>query len=140
MDGQVDVRHALERTRAVRPGGAAREPENGQQGGQDEVGHRELGLVLVHLVDEAVDGNDEEAVEHGQHAGRHKELAVRGHVAGDVNRLLAHIPRPTDLLRVRKRVVDDGRHVGHAPAHHGHLHLKVGGRGKGADGKDLKKG
>lgn len=65
MLGQINFGHALQGARAIRPGGTAREPENGKQSGQNEVSHWELGLVLVHLVNEPVDGDDEETVQHG---------------------------------------------------------------------------
>lgn len=136
---EVYVGHALQRTRAIRPGGAAREPEDGEQGGEDEVGHRELRLVLVHLVHKSIDRDDEETIQHREHTSGNEELAVRTHIRRDVDGLSTHRSRRAHLLREAERVVNDRRHVGRLATLHRHLQLKVGGRGKGADCKNLER-
>lgn len=98
MHLQVDIGHTLQGTRTVRPGGTSGQPKDGQDRGEHKVGHGELLLVLVHLIEEPVDGDYEDAVEHGQDTGGHEELAIAAQIARNINGSLSCSIRLADLL------------------------------------------
>lgn len=132
------VRLALQRRRAVRPGGRAAQPEHRQYGGQHEVGERQLRLGAVQVVHVRVHRHDEHAVQHRQHAGGDEELGVGADVRRHRDARRRRVAHAGGVIEAERIVEVDHLLVGRGVrAGERHVHGEVAGGGERADGEDL---
>lgn len=76
----INVRRIAQRTRSVGERGTAGQPENGQHCRYHKVGQRQFTLVVIQIIGIRINESNEQAVEHRQHTGGHKEFGIRCNV------------------------------------------------------------
>lgn len=122
--------------RAIGPGGAARQPEHGQHGGDHEVGQRQFALVVVQIVGVRIDGGDEQTVEHRQDAGGDEELRIGRGVHG--HNVIGGASRADGRLEVERIAELGGGGLGRRAARLGDGDGHVDGGGERENGQHLR--